>query len=74
MRTRAKGASSGPVTVIAAASSRLPGARGWRHKRKEGLFRRSVARVPRAVTKAGRVLRQLERSGMMLGAEATGLE
>ena len=74
MRTRAKGASAGPVTVIVAASSRLPGARGWRHKRKEGLFGRSVARVPRAVTKAGRVVRQLERAGMMLGAVATGLE
>ncbi len=74
MRTRAKGASAGPVTVIVAASSRLPGARGWRQKRKEGLFRRSVARVPRAVTRADRVVRQLERAGMMLGAVATGLE
>jgi hypothetical protein len=74
MRTRAKGVSVGPVTVIVAASSRLPGARGWRHKHKGGLFRRSLAGVPRAVTRAGRVVRQLERAGMMLGAVATGLE
>jgi hypothetical protein len=74
MRTRAKGASVGPVTVIVAASSRWPGARSWRQKRKEGLSRRSVTRVSSAVTRAGRLVRQLERAGIMLGAVATGLE
>ena len=74
MGTRAKGMSMGPATVIVAASSRLPGVGGWRHKRKENVFKRSVSAVPRAMARAGMAVRQLERATMMLGAVAAGLE
>ena len=74
MKTRAKGVSVGPVTVIVAASSRLPGTGAWRHKRKGGVFRGSVAGLPRAMAVARMAVRQLEGAGMMLGAVAAGLE
>ena len=74
MKTRAKGVTVGPATVIVAASSRLPGTGAWRHKRKEGVFSRSVTGLTRAVAVARMAGRQLERAGMMLGALAAGLE
>jgi hypothetical protein len=74
MRTRSKAISVGPALVIVAASSRLPGTGGWRHKRKEGVLRRRVTAVPNAVTRARAAARQLERAGMVLGALMAGLE
>jgi hypothetical protein len=74
MRTLAKAVSVGPATVIVAASSRLPSTGGWRRKRKQGVFRRSVAAVPHSAASARMAVRQLERAGMMLGAVAAGLE
>jgi hypothetical protein len=74
MGTRAKAVSVGPMTVIVAASSKLPGTRGWRHKRPKGALRRNVADLRGAVGSVRTALRQLERAGMILGAVATGVE
>ena len=74
MGTRAKAVSVGPMTVIVAASSKLPGTRGWRHKRPKGAFRRNAAALPGAVGRVRTAMRQLERAGMILGALATGVE
>jgi hypothetical protein len=72
MRTLTKAISVGPATVIVAASSRLPGTGGRRHKRKGSVFSKSA--VPRAVASARMAVKQLERASMMLGAVAAGLE
>jgi hypothetical protein len=74
MGTRAKGVSVGPVTVIVAASSKLPGIGSWRHKPKKGASRRNMAALPRAVGKVRTAVRQLERAGMILGTVAAGME
>jgi hypothetical protein len=74
MTTRAKGVTVGPATVIVAASSKLPGTRGWRRKRKQGMFGRNAAAASHAAAKARGALRQLERATMMIGAVAAGLE
>ena len=74
MGTRAKAVSVGPMTVIVAASSKLPGTRGWRHKRSTGALRRNMAALPGAVGRVRTAVKQLERAGMILGAVATGVE
>jgi hypothetical protein len=74
MGTRATAVSVGPMTVIVAASSKLPGTGGWRHKRPKGALRRNMAALPGAVGRVRTAMRQLERAGMILGAVATGVE
>jgi hypothetical protein len=74
MGTRAKGVSVGPVTVIVAASSKLPGIGGWRHKPKKGASRRNMVALHRAVGSVRTAVRQLERAGMILGTVAAGME
>jgi hypothetical protein len=74
MGTRAKAVSVGPMTVIVAASSKLPGTGGWRHKRPKGGLRRNMAALPGAVGRIRMAVRQIERAGMILGAVATGVE
>ena len=74
MGTRAKAVSVGPMTVIVAASSKLPGAGGFRTKRPKGALRRNMAALPGAMGRVRTAVRQLERAGMILGAVATGVE
>jgi hypothetical protein len=74
MTTRTKGVTVGPAAVIVAASSRLPGTRGRRRKRKQGKFGRKVAAASHAAGKVRGALRQLERATMMIGAVMAGLE
>jgi hypothetical protein len=74
MRTRTKGVRLGPVTLIAAVSSKSHSTRAKRRKESGGLFRRRITAVPHAAARLGSLARQMDRVGMVVGAVMTGLE